>query len=580
VVARGDSHYDVIVIGSGFGGSVAALRATEKGYRVGVMESGRRWADEDIPITSWHLAKFMWQPEAEMFGIQRMEYLDDVLVLCGAGVGGGSHVYGNTLYVPPKAFFEAREWAGITDWADELAPFIDQASRMLGVVRIPYLPTDADRYMQQVAIDMGKGDSFNRAPVGVYFGTPGVEADDPYFGGVGPKRSGCISCGNCMIGCGHNAKNKLTTNYLYLAEHAGAEIHELSEVYELNPIDGGGYEVLTRHPGWAQRAAHLHHHRFTADQVIVSAHAYGSAKLLHQMKYHGRLPGLSDQLGQRARTNSEQLLSITRPYGEWKRDPEKEHITPGSVSITSGVWPDPQTSIEPVYYGVASDVMSFLLTYHQHGEQTHPTRGYLNELVEHPSKVLAGFDTRHWSERMVVMLCMQTTDTSIDLFWKDDRLHSRQGSGTPPSVHIPVVEEFADRLAKKMHGEERALAFEVLNRTASAHFIGGMPIADSTDHGVVDPYQRMFGHPGLHVMDGSVMPANPGVNPSLLITSLAERAMALWPNKGEADTRPQLGSGYHRIAPIAPHRPIVPPGAPGELRLDAKKADIIPDYPY
>ena len=240
--------YDVIVIGSGFGGSVAALRATEKGYRVGVMESGKSWNDEDIPRTSWDIRKFVWMPGAEMYGIQRMEFLDDVLVLCGAGVGGGSHVYGNTLYVPPKKFFDAPEWADITDWADEVAPYVDQASRMLGVVRVPYMDTPVDRLMREVARDMGQGDSYNRAPVGVYFGTPDVEADDPYFGGEGPRRRGCINCGNCMIGCGRNAKNKLTVNYLYLAEKRGAVIHELHEVHEIKPLPGGGFEVQARHP--------------------------------------------------------------------------------------------------------------------------------------------------------------------------------------------------------------------------------------------------------------------------------------------------------------------------------------------
>ena len=572
--------YDVVIIGSGFGGSVAALRAAEKGYRVGVMEAGRRWKDEDIPKTNWDLKHYLWQPEAEMYGIQRIEYLDDVLVLCGAGVGGGSHVYGNTLYVPPKKFFDAPGWAGITDWADELAPCIDQARRMLGVVRYPYMPTDVDRYMQQVAIEMGRGETFNKAPVGVYFGSPGVEADDPYFGGVGPRRTGCIGCGNCQVGCGHNAKNKLTTNYLYLAEKLGAEIHELHEVYELVPLDGGGFEVHARHPGWAQRAAHLHRHTYTAEQVIVAAHAYGSSKLLLHMQHKGRLTGLSSELGQRARTNSEQLLVMTRTHGEWKRDPEKIHITPGSVAITSGVWPDAVTSIEPVYYGVGSSLIAFLVTYHQHGEQKHPTASWLKELVEHPTEVLGIDDPRHWSERAAVMLCMQTTDTSIELYWHDGLLRSRQGSGTPPSVHIPVVEEFADRLAKKMDSREGALLTEVINRTASAHFIGGIPIGDSSESGAVDPYQRVFGQPGLHVMDGSVMPANPGVNPSLMITALAERAMSLWPNKGDADTRPPLGSGYERVDPVMPHRPVVPAGAPGELRLDAKKSDIIPEYPY
>jgi len=572
--------YDVLIIGSGFGGSVAALRAAEKGYRVGVMEAGKRWADEDIPRTQWNLPGFLWFPGAELYGIQRIEYLDDVLVLSGAGVGGGSHVYANTLYVPPRQFFDAPEWAGITDWADELAPCLDQATRMLGVVRYPYQPTDVDRYMQQVAVEMGRGETFNKAPVGVYFGRPGVEVDDPYFGGVGPRRTGCISCGNCTNGCGHNAKNKLTTNYLYLAEKLGVDVHAMNEVYSVAPLEGRGFEVRTRHPGWAQRAAHLHHHTYTAEQVIVAAHAYGSAKLLHHMQHVGRLTGMSSQLGQRARTNSEQLLAVTRTHGEWEQDPDRIRLTPGSVSITSGVWPDPVTSIEPVYWGVGSDLFALLVTQHQHGEQKHPTASWLKELVEHPGRVLAFDDARHWSERTVIMLCSQTTDTSIELYWDDGRLRSRHGSGPAPAVHIPVVEDYVDRLAAKMGSRQGALLFEVINRGASAHFVGGIPIGDSSESGAVDAYLRVFGQPGLHVMDGSVMPANPGVNPSLTITALVERAMSLWPNKGDEDIRPPLGSGYERLDAIAPRRPLVPAGAPGELRLDAKQSDVIPEYPY
>jgi cholesterol oxidase len=571
--------YDVLIVGSGFGGSVAALRAVEKGYRVGVMEAGKRWNDEDIPKTQWNLPRFLWLPAAELYGIQRIEYLDDVLVLSGAGVGGGSHVYANTLYVPPKQFFDAPEWAGITDWADELAPCFDQATRMLGVVRYPYMPTDVDRAMQRVAIEIGRGESFNQAPVGVYFGTPGVEAEDPYFGGVGPSRIGCISCGNCNIGCGHNAKNKLTTNYLYLAEKFGAQISELHEVFDLTSLDGGGFEVRTRHPGWAQRAAHPDHGTYTAEQVIVAAHAFGSAKLLHHMQHKGRLTGLSSQLGQRARTNSEQLLYVTRTHADWKQHPEKVHIMPGSVAITSGVWPDGQTSIEPTYWGVGSDLFALLGTYHQHGEQKHPTGSWLKELFAHPAEVVGPSNPRHWSERSFVALCMQTTDTSIELYWHDGLLRSRT-FGTPPSVHIPVIEDFVDRVAEKLDGGEAALLTEVINRNASAHFIGGIPIGDSSETGAVDPYLRMFGQPGLHVMDGSVMPTNPGVNPSLTITALAEHAMSLWPNKDDADTRPPLGSGYQRVEPVVPRRPVVPAGAPGELRLDAKKFDVIPDYPY
>jgi cholesterol oxidase len=572
--------YDVVIIGSGFGGSVAALRAAEKGYRVGVMEAGKRWRDQDIPKTNWDLKDYVWLPEAEMYGIQRIEYLDDVLILCGAGVGGGSHVYGNTLYVPPKQFFDAPGWASITDWAGELAPCYDQARRMLGVVRYPYMPTDIDRYLHEVATEMGRGETFNKAPVGVYFGRPGVEAEDPYFGGIGPSRTGCIACGNCQVGCGHNAKNKVTTNYLYLAEKLGVEVHEMHEAYDLTPLEGGGFEVHTRHPGWAQRAAHLQRRTYTAEQVIMAAHAYGSSKLLHHMQHAGRLKGLSSELGRRARTNSEQLLMVTRPYEEWRRDPEKVHVTPGAVAITSGVWPDPVTSIEPVYYGVGSSLLALLSTYHLHGPQKHPTLAWLKELVEHPTEVLGLDDLRRWSERTAIMLCMQTTDTSIDLYWDGLILRSRRGAGAPPRVHIPVVEEFVDRLAKKMGAREAATFAEIINRTATAHFTGGIPIGDSAQTGAVDPYQRVYGQPGLHVVDGSVMPANPGVNPSLTIAALAERALSLWPNKGETDPRPPLGSGYERVAPVAPHRPIVPAGAPGELRLDATKSDVIPDYPY
>lgn len=572
--------YDVVIIGSGFGGSVAALRAAEKGYRVGVMEAGRRWRDEDIPKTNWDLKDYLWFPAAQLYGMQKIEYLDDVLVLCGAGVGGGSQVYGNTLYVPPKKFFDAPEWAAITDWADELAPCYDQARRMLGVVRYPYLPTDLDRYMHQVATEMGRGETFNKTPVGVYFGKPGVEVEDPYFGGVGPRRTGCISCGKCQIGCGHNAKNKVTTNYLYLAEKLGARVHELHEVYDLVPLDGGGFEVHARHPGWAQRAVRADRHTYTAQQVIVAAHAYGSSKLLHHMQHKGRLTGLSSQLGQRARTNSEQILVVTRPHAEWQRDPERIHITPGSVSITSGVWPDASTSIEPVYYGAGSNLLALLFTYHQHGEQQHPTLSWIKQLVEHPIQTLGISDPRHWSERAAIMLAMQTTDTSLELYWHNGLLRSRHGSGAAPSVHIPVVEEFVQRLAKRMGGGEGALVDEVINRAATAHFTGGIPIGESSQSGAIDPYQRVFGQPGLHVMDGSVMPANPGVNPSLTITALAERAMSFWPNKGEADTRPPLGSGYERVTPVMPRNPCVPTGAPGELRFDAKKADIIPEYPY
>ncbi len=563
--ASGDLEYDVLIIGSGFGGSVASMRLTEKGYRVGVLEAGRRWPDDELPHTSWDLRKFLWAPELGMYGIQRLEFLDDVTIMCGAGVGGGSNVYANTLYVPPAPFFRAREWSGITDWQSELSPYYDQATRMLGVVRVPYMDTDADRLLRDIARDMGRGETYERAPVGVYFGMPGVEADDPYFGGEGPRRTGCISCGECMIGCRHGAKNKLSKNYLYLAEKHGAVVHDLQQATEIRPLEGGGYEVTARHPGLEGRVEGST--RYRAGQVIVSAHAFGTARLLHRMRHEGHLARLSDRLGRLARTNSEVLLGSVVPYGQWKKHPERFITSPGSVAITSAIWPDEDTSIEPVYYGVGSNVMAFLSTYHTQGTEAHRTLAWLTEFIKHPLRTLGIDDPRHWSERSVILLCMQTRDESIDLYWKNGGLHSRHGGGPRPPACIPSANEVLRRLSEGMGGREAGSWFEVVNRNATAHFIGGVGIGDSIEQGVVDPFQRVFGHPGLHVVDGSVMPANPGVNPSLTITAMAERAMAFWPNRGESDPRPPLGSGYTTIRPVRPNRPIVPAGAPGALRL-------------
>lgn len=563
--ASGGFDYDVLIVGSGFGGSVAAMRLTEKGYRVAVLEAGRRWPDHEVPRTSWDIRKFLWAPDLGMYGIQRLEFLDDVTILCGSGVGGGSNVYANTLYVPPRPFFQAKEWAALTDWQDELAPYYDQAIRMLGVVRVPYMDTDADRLLREIAAEMGRGHTYDKAPVGVYFGTPGVEVDDPYFGGEGPRRTGCTSCGECMIGCRHGAKNKLSKNYLYLAEKYGAVVHELRQVTEIRPTDDGGYEVRARHPGVEGRLDEPD--RYTAAQVIVSAHAFGTAGLLHRMRHEGHLDRLSDRLGKLARTNSEALLGSVIPYGAWKKDPHRFISTPGSVAITSAIWPDDDTSIEPVYYGVGSNVMAFLSTHHTMGTEGRRTLAWLKEFLKHPMQVAAIDDPRGWSERCVILLCMQTRDESIDLYWKNGGLHSRQGTGAKPPACIPSANEVLRRLAGRMGGREAGSWFEVVNRNATAHFIGGVGIGETAESGVVDPYQRAFGHPGLHVVDGSVMPANPGVNPSLTITALAERAMSFWPNKGEADPRPPLGSRYRRIRPVRPLRPIVPAAAPGALRL-------------
>lgn len=386
-----------------------------------------------------------------------------------------------------------------------------------------------------------------------------------------------------MTGCGHNSKNKLDKNYLYLAEGLGAQIHELNEVYDIEPNDvGAGYTVKTRHPGWAQRATDMHHHTFVAEQVVVSAHAYGTSKLLCRLHHDGKLANLSNRVGHRARTNSEELLSVTVPYEVWEKDPHRYRFVPGSWSVTSAAWPDPSLSAEPVFYGVGSNAMGMLLTWHQEGSQKHPIEGWLKEAVEHPGRILGTFDERHWSERTAIYLMMQSKDNYIDLYWEGDLLRSRtpEHLEDPLKVHIPEAEHFIDQIRAQLDGaEENALAFELLNTNASSHFIGGMTIGTSADDGVVDAYLRAFGHPGLHIMDGSVMPANPGVNPSLTIIAMAERAMSMWPNKGDDDQRPSLGSSYKPLSPILPKRPYVPVGAPGELRHDVTKDQIIPKNP-
>jgi cholesterol oxidase len=565
MTATGRLDYDVLIIGSGFGGSVCAMRLTEKGYRVAVLEAGKRWPDAELPKTSWDVRKFLWAPDLGMYGIQRFEFLDDVTILCGSGVGGGSNVYANTLCVPPRKFFQAKEWSGITDWEDELAPYYDQAARMLGVTRVPYLDTDADRLLREIATEVGREDTYNKAPVGVYFGTPGVLVDDPYFGGEGPQRRGCISCGECMIGCRHGAKNKLSKNYLHLAEKHGAVVHALHQVSEVRPLTDGGYEVTARHPAFRGRFSKPL--RYTAAEIIFSAHAFGTAKLLHHMRHEGHLSRLSDRLGKLARTNSEVLLCSVIPYGVWKNDPDRFISAPGSVAITSAIWPDEATCIEPVLYGVGSNLVAFLSTCRTQGARAHRARAWLGELIKRPLEVIAMGDPRHWSQRCVILVCMQTRDESIDLYWQHGVLHSRRDMQAPPPACIPCANDVLHRLAQKMGAREGGSWFEVANRNATAHFIGGVGIGETADMGVVDPFQRLFGHPGLHVVDGSVMAANPGVNPSLSIAALAERAMSFWPNKGESDLRPSLGSSYERIKPIRPNKPIVPPCAPGALRL-------------
>jgi cholesterol oxidase len=542
------ADYDVLIVGSGFGGSVSALRLAEKGYRVGVLEAGRRFTPDTLPKTSWDLRNFLWAPRLGLRGIQRITLLKDIVVLSAAGVGGGSLVYANTLYQPPATFFADPHWAGITDWADELAPHYDQASRMLGVTEQPTM-TPSDVVIQQVAEEMGVGATFRRTPVGVFFGEAGKTVPDPFFGGAGPDRTGCTQCGNCMIGCRVGAKNRLDVNYLYLAERAGAEVHAETEVTALRP-DGAGWIVETRT------------RRFTADQVILAAGALGTQRLLHAMRDTGVLPAISSRIGSLTRTNSEALLGAqaaavpAEPYSR-------------GVAITSSFHPDATTHIEPVRYGPGSNAMGLLATLLVDGGGRVPRPlKFLGHALRHPYVLLRSLSVRRWSERTIIALVMQTLDNSLTVRrTRRGRLTTGPGHGEPNPTWIPVGHEAVRRIADRIGGFPGGTVGDIFDIPMTAHILGGATIGETPATGVVDAYHRVFGYPGLHVVDGSAVPANLGVNPSLTITAMAERAMSRWPNKDETDRRPPLGSEYRRVDPIAPRRPAVPAHAPAALRM-------------
>ncbi len=555
------THYDVVVIGSGFGGSVAALRLVEKGYSVAVLEAGRRFTDDELPRTSWDLRRYLWAPQLGCYGLQRLHLLPDVLVLAGAGVGGGSLNYANTLYQPPQAFFDDPQWAHITDWAAELAPYYAQAKRMLGVTTNP-TTTPSDAAMRQVAEQMGVGHTFTATPVGVFFGEAGTTVADPYFGGAGPERTGCTECGSCMTGCRAGGKNTLVKNYLYLAEQAGAAVHPLTTVDTVAPRGGGGYRVSTRRTGGLRHRAGA---TFTAEQVVVAAGTYGTQRLLLRMRADGVLPRLSSKLGSTVRTNSEALL------GAKARDRRVDYST--GVAITSSFHPDEHTHIEPVRYGKGSNAMGLLQTVLSDGGGRVPrVLKTLGVALRHPAAAGRSLSVRHWSERTVIALVMQTTDNSLVLRYARNKLGRRRltsspGPGTPPPTWIPQGHTAARLLAEAIDGDPGGSLGDVVNIPMTAHFLGGCAIGDGPDTGVVDPYLRVFGHPGLHVVDGSAVSANLGVNPSLTITAQAERAFALWPNNGDDDPRPAPGAAYQPLAPVRPRAPVVPTDAPGALRL-------------
>ncbi|TGG96029.1 GMC family oxidoreductase [Natronospirillum operosum] len=555
----GQSDYDVVIVGSGFGGSVAALRLVEKGYRVLVLEAGRRFDERSLPRTSWQLRSFLWAPWLGCLGIQRLTLLRNAFILSGAGVGGGSLVYANTLYEPPAPFYQDLQWRHITDWQQELAPHYDQARRMLGVTTNP-TRTPSDEAMLAVAEEMGVADTFRSTPVGVWFGAPGQRTADPYFGGKGPERTGCIECGECMTGCRHGAKNTLLTNYLYLAEQAGARVLDRMEVQAIRHLADGRISIEARRSG-APLTRLRRRQRFVAADVILAAGTLGTQRLLHRMQAAGHLPSLSPRLGELTRTNSEAIIGARtfRKGVDYTR----------GVAITSSFHPTPDTHIEPVRYGRGSNFMGLLTTALADGDRWRFS-GWVREWCRHPVGQLRNLILRRWSEQSVIALVMQPLDNSLTCYLKRGllgrRLTSRQGHGKPNPSWIPAGHDAVRRLARKMGGIPLGSWGDLFNVPMTAHILGGAVIGEGRETGVIDPYHRVHGYPNLHVVDGAAISANLGVNPSLTITAQAERALSFWPNRGEVDPRPAPGEPYRRLSPVAPHSPVVPADAPAALR--------------
>ncbi len=528
--AEGAYDYDYLVIGSGFGGSVSALRLAEKGYRVGMLECGSRFSDSDHAETAWNMRRYFFAPIAGMRGVLRMTLFKDVFVVSGSGVGGGSLGYANTLYRAREGFYRHEQWRELSDdWGAELKPHYDTAERMLGVTTYDDVGP-ADELLREYAEKIGVAETWKPTRVGVFLGQPGREVPDPYFGGEGPARRGCIKCGSCMVGCRHNAKNNLPKNYLWFAEKLGVEVmpeRQVTSIRPLAPGDGsGGYAIESERSGaWLRKQRRT----LTARAVVVAAGALGTNRLLRNCKENGDLPRLSDRLGHLVRTNSESVMAVTAP--DDARDFAK------SIAITSSIYPDPDTHIEVVTYGRAGDAMGGLYTV-MTGEGGPPARivQWLVGALRRPGQLLKILSPRNWSQRTVILLVMQTLDNALQLvpkrkpFGSGVRLQTQEDPERPNPRYIPVAADVTRWMAGKVDGVPTGSIMESLfNIPTTAHFLGGAVISADASDGVIDSRQRVHGYENLLICDGSAMPANPGVNPSLTITAMAERAISFVP---------------------------------------------------
>jgi cholesterol oxidase len=522
--------FDWLVIGSGFGGSVSALRLTEKGYKVGVLECGRRFSDDEFAKSSWDVRRYYWMPRLGMKGILRLTLFKDVLVASGCGVGGGSLGYANTLYVPPREFFHDPQWGELRDWESRLAPHYSEAQRMLGVVTYDR-DDEPGRLVKALGEELGVGATYQRTRVGVFLGRPGETVKDPYFGGEGPDRTGCLRCGRCMVGCPHGAKNTLVKNYLWFAERDGAVVMPERTVIDISPLgapDGSdGYVVTSERSGaWLRKDRRKH-----------NAGVLGTSQLLQRCRLGGSLPAISPRLGELVRTNSEAIVVATA------KDRTADYSS--GIAIGASIYPESRTHIGPVTYGRAGDAMSLLYTLLT-GEGTRITRPlrWLAGIARHPLRFARTLSPVGWSQRSILLVVMQTLDNAIALrarparFGTGVRLHTEQDAERPNPTFIPAANDAAARLARRIDGVAQSNITEaVANIPTTAHILGGAVIGASPKDGVIDAHQRVFGYENLLVCDGAAVPANVGVNPSLTITALAEHAISHVPDVAAAAAR-------------------------------------------
>lgn len=543
--------YDFVVVGSGFGGSVSAMRLTEKGYSVLVLERGKRYRDEDFPRSNWNIRKFLWAPLLRCFGIQEITLLRHIMVLHGSGVGGGSLVYANVLMEPDERLFDAPAWRDLADWKTLLRPHYDMAKHMLGVAPHPYL-TPPDRVLQQIAAERGTADTFRPANVGIFFGEPGQEGrsvPDPYFGGRGPSRAGCIGCGGCMVGCRHNAKNTLVKNYLYFAEQWGAEIRAESEVIDIRPLpagepDGARYEVIYRRStAWPLTAARQ---RVRARNVVVAAHALGTMRLLFHCRDVSRsLPRISQRLGTMVRTNNEALNGATSR--------EADIDLSSGAAITSIFRLNENTYVEPVRYPHGSSFMRLLaMPMIEGGGGVLARLGrLLMKIARHPGDFLYANFTRRWAKGTTILLMMQTDDSTLrfrlgrSLFTAFRRgVVSQPVPGQKITAPVELAHGLAHDYAARINGIPQDTVPEtLLGIPSTAHLLGGCPMGRSEADGVINTRCEVFNYPGLYVIDGSIVPGNPGINPSLTIAALAEYAMSHIPDRAKASAAEQFVPG-------------------------------------